>query len=77
MLYMENDINNFLKEARKRKGEILPRLSEVSTGGDANVIRRAITDTDFVAEDFYRYDSDVCEQFLTLMELVGIARENK
>lgn len=73
MFYSLNDIEMFLEIAQKRKDEILPQISRVSEGDDAAAISRAIT-TDFVAEDFYKYDSDVCEQFLQLMKLTGIAK---
>lgn len=73
MFYSLNDIQIFLETAQKRKGELLPLISRVSEGDDAAVISRALT-TDFAAEDFYKYDSDMCEQFLQLMKLTGIAK---
>ena len=48
-------------------------ISRVSEGDDVAVISRTLT-KDFVAEDFYKYDSDVCVQFLQLMKLTGIAK---
>ena len=75
MIYKNSDIERFLIEARKQKENIIPRIKDVSGKRDAAAIERVINDDDFVAEDFCRYDSDVCEQFLILMELVGIAKK--
>ena len=75
MIYKNSDIERFLIEARKQKENIIPRIKDVSRKRDAIAIKRAINDDDFVAEDFCIYDSDVCEQFLILMELVGIAKK--
>ena len=73
-MYTNKDIDDFLIAARKDKESVLLRIGEVAAGQDANVIGRAINDPDFFAEDFDRYDSDVCERFLILMELTGIAK---
>ena len=76
MFYTNSDIEKFLVESRKNKEKVIPRIKEVSTKRDLVVIERIIKNNDFVAEDFCRYDSDICEQFLTLMELTGIAKED-
>lgn len=71
-MYTNADIDRMLIEARSKKDTVLPEIEKVAKGADADVIRRAINRSDFVAEDFDRYDSDVCEKFLTLMEQIGI-----
>lgn len=71
-MYTNADIDRMLIEARRKKNMVLPEIKGVAKGADADVIRRAINRSDFAAEDFDRYDSDVCEKFLTLMEQIGI-----
>lgn len=70
--YTSDDIDILLIVARKNAEKVLPYISQVASEGDATVLRRVVTDSDFVAEDFDRYDSDVCEKFLTLMEITGM-----
>lgn len=72
-MYTNNDVQIFLQEARKNKEKVLAELPKYAKGRDANVISRAIQNNDFVAEDFDRYDSDVCERFILLLEAVVIA----
>ena len=73
-MYSAYDIDEFLIEARKQKENVMSKIKELSFGEDAKIIEYAINESDFFAEDFNSYDSDVCEQFLQLMELVGIAK---
>ena len=70
--YTNDDVDTLLIVARKNTEKVLPYISQVASKGDVAVLRRAVTDSDFVAEDFDRYDSDVCERFLTLMEITGM-----
>lgn len=74
MFYTEKDIDRFLSEARKQQDYVISMVDKVAKGNDKTAIIRAITNYDFFAEDFCRYDSDVCERFLLLMELTGIAK---
>ena len=72
-MYNNNDIERFLIEARKNKEKVLAAIKKNANGMDYYALCEVVNESDFVAEDFCRYDSDVCEQFLTIMEIVGIA----
>lgn len=75
-MFTNEDIEIFLVEARKQKEVVLKEISKIPSSSDKIALTNAILEYDFFAEDFDRYDSDVCEQFLQIMLKLGIANCN-
>lgn len=67
-MYNEDDIDNMLKVAREHKTELEPYIIRNSSKKDKEVLLQAINEPDFFAESFTACDSDICEQFLAIME---------
>ena len=69
-IYNENDISIMLYEVQENeqtKSEFSKLIDKFATGRDKGVLHNALEN--FVGgEQFTRYDSDVCEQFIRLYE---------
>ena len=74
-MFTNEDIEFFLVESRRQKEAVLEEIRKIPSSSDKNALRNAILEYDFYAEDFDRYDSAVCEEFLQIMLKLGIAKE--
>lgn len=67
-MYSDEDIDELLSLARKNQHAFEEHASKYASGKDLVILKAAVDNWDFSVEDFNRYDSDVKERFVKIMD---------
>ena len=67
-MYSDQDVYVLLNKARNNQAIFNKYADEYASGHDLVVLKSAVDNWDFSVEDFNRYDSDVKEQFIRIMQ---------